>query len=314
MVVTAKRRRRTIGKLVGASSDLKIKEAVSAYVFLLPWLIGLLLFWAGPIIASFYFSLTKYDVMTPPRFIGLQNYRKALFDDILVWPSLGRTLRYSLAVVPIGLVGSLILAMLLNRGLEGTTAYRTLFYMPSLTPAVATAVLWKWMFHPNIGPINRGLELIGINGPGWLTSADWALPGLVVMNLWSSLGSTRMLIFLAALQGVPEQLLEAAEIDGAGAWDKFRHVTLPMISPTILFNLIMGVIGALKVFVAAFVATEGGPSYATWFYALHIYNNAFKYFHMGYGSALAWMFVVLLLAFTFIQLQTSRRWVYYAAG
>jgi len=304
----------TLARIVGASSSLKLAEALWAYVFLLPWLIGLLFFAAGPILASFVFSFTKYDVMSPPVFIGLDNYRDALFVDELVWPSLGRTFTFSLVYIPVGLVASLLLAMLLNRGLKGTNAYRTLFFLPSLTPAVATALLWQWVLHPGIGPVNAALGVIGIEGPGWLTSADWALPALVIMALWNSIGSNRMLIFLAALQGVPEQLLEAAQMDGAGAWAKFWHVTLPMISPSILFNLIMGVIGALQVFVSAFVTTQGGPSYATWFFALHIYNQAFKYFRMGYGSALAWMFVVLLLFLTWLQLRYSKRWVYYEIG
>lgn len=313
---TARRRdwSTTLARIVGASSSLKLAEALWAYVFLLPWLFGLLFFAAGPILASFVFSFTKYDVMSPPMFIGLDNYRDALFVDKLVWPSLGRTFTFSLVYIPVGLVASLVLAMLLNRGLKGTNAYRTLFFLPSLTPAVATALLWQWVLHPAIGPVNTALGAIGIEGPGWLTSADWALQALVIMALWNSIGSNRMLIFLAALQGVPEQLLEAAQIDGAGAWAKFRHVTLPMISPSILFNLVMGVIGALQVFVSAFVTTQGGPSYATWFFALHIYNQAFKYFRMGYGSALAWMFVVILLFFTWLQLQYSRRWVYYEIG
>ncbi|MBC7077702.1 MAG: sugar ABC transporter permease [Synergistales bacterium] len=300
--------------MVGVSSDLQIKQALASYVFLLPWLLGLIIFWVGPILASFYFSFTKYDIITPPRWIGLENYRQAFFRDNLMWPSLWRTFKYSIAVVPLGLIGSLALAMLLNRGLKGTNTYRTLFYLPSLTPAVATALLWQWLLNPNIGPINVVLERIGIKGPGWLTSATWAIPALIIMNLWGSLGSNRMLIFLAALQGVPETIVEAAEIDGAGAWAKFRHITLPWISPTVLFNLIMGVIGALKVFVSAYVATAGGPSYATWFYALHIYYHAFSYLHMGYGSALAWIFVVILLIFTYIQLKTSQRWVFYAGS
>lgn len=304
-------RTRLLAKIVGASSNLRLAEALWAYVFLLPWLGGLVLFWAGPIVASFIFSFTKYDVLSAPSFIGFANYTDALFTDSLFWPSLGRTFTFSFAVIPISLAGSLILALLLNRGLTGTNIYRTLFFLPSLTPAVAAALLWQWVLHPAVGPLNVALDAIGIEGPGWLTSADWALPSLVMISLWNSIGSNRMLIFLAALQGVPEQLLEAAQIDGAGTWAKFRHVTLPMISPSILFNLVMGVIGALQVFVSAFVTTAGGPSYATWFFALHIYNQAFKYFRMGYGSALAWMFVVILLVFTYLQMNYSRRWVYY---
>jgi multiple sugar transport system permease protein len=214
--------------------------------------------------------------------------------------------------VPLGVVGSLLLAMLLNRKLKGTNLYRTLFFLPHLTPGVALAVLWIWLLHPTVGPINLVLSWFGIAGPGWLTAKAWAIPALILISLWAGLGGNTMLIFLAGLQGVPQELLEAAEIDGAGSWSKFRNVTLPMISPTLLFNLILGVIGALKVFTLAYVATNGGPSYATWFYALHIYQQAFAYFRMGYGAALAWIFVLVLLAFTYLQLTLSKRWVYYA--
>jgi multiple sugar transport system permease protein len=191
-------------------------------------------------------------------------------------------------------------------------AFRTLYFLPSLTPTVALALVWLWLFHPKVGPINVALSGLGVEGPAWLASSEWALPALIIIDLWAGWGGSAMLIFLAGLQGVPRELHEAAEIDGAGPWAGFRHVTLPMLTPTILFNFILGVIGALKVFTLAFVATKGGPSYATWFFALHIYNNAFEYFRMGYGSALAWIFVVILLVFTAVQLALSRRWVYYA--
>jgi multiple sugar transport system permease protein len=300
-----------LGKIVGGSTNQQIKRALQAYLYLLPWILGLIIFWVGPIIASFYFSFNAYDVLTPPQWIGLTNYQKAFFDDQLFWPSLGRTLKYSGIVVPLGLMGSLSLAALLNRGVKGTNIYRTMFYIPRLAPAVATAMLWKWLFNPSLGPINTALGWVGIEGPGWMTRKEWAMPAIIIMNLWASVGGNTMLIFLASLQGVPQSLLEAAEIDGAGGWHKFRHVTLPMISPTILFNLVLGVIGALKVFTSAYVATEGGPSYATWLYALHIYRHSFQYYRMGYGAALAWIFVVVVLFFTWIQMSLSNRWVYY---
>jgi multiple sugar transport system permease protein len=300
-----------LGKVVGGETNLQIKRALQAYLYLLPWILGLIIFWVGPIIASFYFSFNEYDVLTPPKWVGLANYKKAFFDDQLFWPSLGRTLTYSGVVVPLGLMGSLSLAALLNRGVKGTNIYRTMFYIPRLAPAVATAMLWKWLFNPSLGPINTALGWVGIEGPGWMTRKEWAMPAIIIMNLWASVGGNTMLIFLASLQGVPQSLLEAAEIDGAGSWSKFRNVTLPMISPTILFNLVLGVIGALKVFTSAYVATEGGPSYATWFYALHIYRHSFQYYRMGYGAALAWLFVVLVLFFTWVQMSLSNRWVYY---
>lgn len=307
--------RKSVGlfaRVAGAKSALEAKEAKWGYIFLLPWLVGLIIFWIGPILASMVFAVTEYDVLSTPQFVGLENFSRAFTGDKLFWPSLGRTFYYSLVVVPITVVGSLMLAILLNQKLKGTNIFRTLFFLPHLTPAVALAVLWVWLFHPRVGPINSLLQTaFEIQGPGWLTSKEWALPALIIISLWAALGGNTMLIFLAGLQGVPQELLEAAEIDGAGTWSKFRNVTLPMISPTLLFNLILGVIGALKVFTLAFVATQGGPSYSTWFYALHIYQQAFAYYRMGYGAALAWIFVVILLVFTYLQLAASKRWVYY---
>ena len=303
-----------LARLVGAPSPMQARKALWGYLFLLPWLIGMLVFIVGPIIASFVLSFTEYDVLSPPRFIGLANYVKAFTGDSLFWPSIGRTFEYAIGVVPLGLLGSLLLAMLLSRQTRSVYVYRTFFFIPSLTPAVALALLWTWIFDPTVGPINVTLAYLGIQGPGWLTSATWALPGLLIITLWASMGGNTMLIFLAGLKGVPRELYDAAEIDGAGRWARFRNITLPMISPTILFNLILGVIGALKVFTISFVATSGGPSYATWFFALHIYQQAFSYFKMGYGSALAWIFLVMLLVFTYLQLTYARRWVYYAGG
>jgi multiple sugar transport system permease protein len=296
---------------LGVHSRVQARRALLGYLYLSPWLLGLLFFVLGPILASAYLSLNEYDVLSAPRFIGLDNYRTAFFDDELFWPSLLRTFEYSAVMVPIGLFGSLFLAILLNQHVRGRNVYRTIFYLPSLTPGVALALIWTWLFHPSTGPVNQFLALFGIEGPGWFQSTSWALPGMIIVSLWASLGGGTTIIFLAGLQGVPPELIDAAQIDGANAWHRFRHVTLPMISPTFLFNLILGVIGALKVFTLAFVATKGGPAYATWFFALHIYTQAFEYFKMGYGAALAWVFVVVLLAFTALQLRLSRRWVHY---
>ena len=303
-----------LASVVGAKSMMQARDALWGYVFLLPWLVGLIVFWLGPILMSFGLSFTQYDAISAPRFIGLDNYNKAFFGDRLFWPSIIRTFEYSAIVVPVGLVGSLSLALLLNRGIRGTYIFRALFFVPSLTPAVALALLWSWLLQPEIGPVNDGLKMLGITGPAWLASRYWALPSIIIINLWASMGGNTMLIFLAGLQGVPQELHEAASLDGAGRWAKFRHVTLPMISPTFFFNLVLGVIGALKVFSTAFVATQGGPAYATWFFALHIYQQAFSFFKMGYGSALAWIFVVMLLVFTYFQVVLARRWVYYAGG
>lgn len=301
-----------IGRLLGLSPAMT-REALWGYLFAMPWLLGLLLFKLGPIVASLALSFTEYTLLSAPRFTGFENYVKAFSGaDDLLWSSIGRTLLYSAIIVPLGQMGSLLLAILLNQRLVGTSFYRTLFFMAHLVPSVAAAVLWAEMLNPRAGPVNSMLGSIGIQGPGWLTSTTWALPTVIMIGLWTSLGGNRMIIFLAGLQGVPKELYEAADIDGAGEWHKFWAVTLPMISPTMLFNLILGVIGALQVFNIAFVATQGGPSYATWFFALHIYRQAFEYFRMGYGSALAWIFAVMLLVLTYIQMKGSGRWVYYA--
>jgi multiple sugar transport system permease protein len=186
--------------------------------------------------------------------------------------------------------------------------------LPHLTPIVAAAVLWGWLFNPDAGPINHFIRTItnSETAPGWFRDPQWAMTGLIVMAMWGAIGGNSMLIFLAGLQGIPQELYEAAAIDGAGAWDKFRSVTMPMLTPTIFFNLVLGIIGALRVFAAAYVATAGGPAYATWFYSLHIYTRAFRYFEMGYASALAWFFFFVLLILTYIQFRSSRSWVYYA--
>jgi len=296
------------------SLGLRGREAVAGYLFLLPWLIGLICFVAGPMLASAWLSFTKYDIVNPPKFIGLKNYTEVFTKDHLFWPSLGLTFKYAAIVVPISLIGSLLAAILLNQNLKGTTFYRTFFFLPHLTPAAASAVLWGWMFNPDVGPINYVIRSVtgAETGPGWFRSPDWAMTGLIIMAMWGAIGGNTMLIFLAGLQGVPQELYEAAAIDGAGGLAKFWNVTIPLLTPTIFFNLVLGIIGALRVFTAAFVATRGGPAYATWFFALHIYNKAFEQTEMGYASALAWLFFFVMFFFTFIQFRSSRRWVYYA--
>lgn len=293
-------------------SNARRREAIEGILYTSPWIIGFWVFVAGPLFASMWFSLTKYNVLRPPQFIGLQNYIVAFTNDPLFYPSLWRTFYFALLSVPLAMVGSLFVALLLNQKLIGTSVWRTLYFLPTLTPIVAAALLWRWMLNPDVGLVNYLLEKIGIQGPGWLSSTTWAIPSLVIMGLWASVGGSRMIIFLAGLQDVPTELLEAAEIDGAGTWAKFWKVTLPMITPTVFFNLVLGIIFALRTFDVAFVATAGGPARATWFISLHIYQNAFVSFDMGYASALAWVFFVVLFALTFIQFRLSGRWVFYA--
>ncbi len=302
-------------RAAGTRSGLSVarrREAFTAYLYLLPWLAGFVLFQAGPMLASFGLSFTDFDLVTKPSFVGIQNYRTALTGDRLFWPSLVRTALFAGLSVPLGIIGSLLAAVLLNRKLFGTNAMRTAFFLPHLTPMVAAAVLWKWILQPQIGPVNYILSKIGVTGPGWLTMPQWAIPSLVIIALWRGVGGNRMMIFLAGLQGVPEELYEAAEIDGANGVQRFWNVTLPMLTPTIFVNMVLTIITSLKAFASAFVATQGGPVYATWFYALHLYHNAFELFELGYASALAWLLLLILLVFTYVQFQSSTRWVHYA--
>jgi multiple sugar transport system permease protein len=267
----------------------------------------------GPIIASFYLSLTKYKIGGTPQWLGLENYETAFSNDPLFWPSIGRTFYFAIASVVLGVVFSLLAAMLLNQNIKGKTIFRALYYLPSLTPVVALTILWQWLLSPQQGLVNYLLGMAGIPGPGWLTDRSWAIPSIILITLWSTVGGGRMIIFLAGLQGVPKELQEAAEMDGANGWQRFWNVTIPLISPVILFNLILGVIGAFSTFSVAYLATSppGGPSYATWFYMLHLYANAFNFFQMGYASALAWIFFIFIFILSYLQIKLSDRWVYY---
>ena len=295
-------------------SKLRRREAITGLVYISPWLLGFVVFVLAPTLASLALSFAKYNVVSSPSFVGLRNYQVIFFaKHTLFWHALTRTLYYAVLSVPLGITGSMLCAALLNqKRLGGRVIYRVLFYLPSLTPIVASAVLWSWILQPEVGPLNYFLGLVGIKGPGWLASIEWAIPALIIISVWAGAGGNRMIIFLAGLQGIPEELYEAAAIDGAGAWHKFRHVTLPLLTPVIYFNLIIGIIGALKVFAVAFVATKGGPAQATYFYVLYLFDQAFTYFEMGLASALAWIFLIVVLAFTLLQVKLSGRWVFYA--
>ena len=274
-------------------------------------------------LASMYLSLTQYTMMAPPRFVGLRNYLH-VFNDRLFWKSLQNTAYYALIFVPISITGSLCCAILLNQKIVLRTVFRSLYFLPSITPIVATGLIWVFLFQPTAGLINYLLSMIGIDGPGWLATTTWSKPALIIIALWGAVGGGNMLIFLAGLQGVPIELQEAAEIDGANSWQRFWRVTIPLITPTVFFSLLLGVIGALQQFTLAYVVTSagaqtrvvGGPAYSTLFYVLNLYNYAFDFWEMGYGSALAWIFFLVVLTLTYIQLRSSSMWVYYesAAG
>lgn len=258
--------------------------------------------------ASLYYSFTNYNILSPAKWIGLANYT-ALVHDPLFWTALYNTVYYTVITVPLSTVFAIGLAMLLNMNVRGLAIYRTVFYLPAIVPAVASSILWLWLFNPSFGLIDSVLRGIGLPGPGWVFSVVWAKPALIIMGLWG-LGAP-MVIYLASLQGVPQELYEAASIEGASTAHKIRYVTLPFLSPVILFNVILGLIGSFQIFTQAYVMTSGGPSNSTLFYALYMYEQAFQFLHMGYASAMAWVLFVLVLLATLMIFRSSARWVYY---
>jgi multiple sugar transport system permease protein len=290
------------------------REALWGYAFIAPWLVGFFVFTLGPFVASLYLSFTDYKLVGAPSWVGLKNYVfmfSSLWSDAGdgdVWVSLRNTVYYTVFHVPLSMLLSFVIALLLNAKVRGMPVFRTMFFLPSVTAGVATAILWLWILSPT-GLVNYALSRVGIPGPGWFGSFEWAMPGLILISLWS-IGGT-VIIYLAGLQGVPQQLYEAASIDGAGWWHRLRHVTIPMMTPTIFFTLVIGIIASFQVFTPSLVITNGGPGTSTLFYLLHLYRNGFRWFNMGYASALAWVLFVIILGFTLVQLRLSGRWVYY---
>ena len=281
-------------------------------LFILPWLLGFLAFNLYPLLASFYYSFTSYNVLTPPEWIGFENYKELFFNDSLFLISLKNTLYYVVVAVPLYLVAGVFLAILLNLKVKGMSLLRTMFYIPSIVPIVATAILWRWIFNPQIGLMNALLNKVRLPSIGWLTDPFWAKPSLILMGLWGIGGG--MVIYLAGLQDVPQDLYDAADVDGANWWQKTIKITIPMISPVIFFNLIMGIIGAFQYFTQAYIMTNGGPLNATLFYSLYLYQNAFTFFKMGYASAQAWILFIIVLLATVIVFKSSARFVFYQGG
>lgn len=287
----------------------RLMRALEGYLFISPWIVGFLVFTAGPILASLVLSFFEWSLIRPPRFAGLNNYVKIFTADPLFWQSLKVTLIYVIVAIPLQLAFALFLAILLNQKVRLIPLFRTIFYLPSQVSAVAIAVIFLWIYHPELGLLNELLRHVGIKGPAWLISERWALPALIGMSLWSVGGA--MIILLAGLQDVPQHLYEAASLDGAGEFAKFRFITLPMLSPVLFFNLVLGIIGGFQYFTQAYVMTRGGPLNATLFYALYLYLNAFNFLKMGYAAALAWILFVIMIAVTIWQLRLARHWVYY---
>jgi multiple sugar transport system permease protein len=294
-------------------------------LFMAPWLIGFSVFIAYPMIASLYFSFTHYDLLSRPIRAGLDNYRFMLHDP-LFWQSMRNTIWIIVVLVPLRIVVAIITAMLLTRPRRGVKVYRTIFFLPHMAPAVAGALAFVYLFNPATGPVNQALHLFGWHSPPlWFFSPRWSKPGLLLLALWG-IGDA-MIIFLAGLLDVPRQLYEAADIEGAAGWQKFRHITLPMISPVIFFSLVIGIIEGFQYFTQAYVASiaAGGveatgasslgfPQGSLMFYSVYLYSQGFRFFHMGYASALAWVLLIITLVCTLLIIRGSRRWVFYAGG
>ena len=283
---------------------------VEPYLYLMPTLVGLLLFSAGAVAASFLISFTEWDIITPPRWIGFDNYAGLWHSDFF-WEVLRHTLEFVLLAVPASVLASLALALLVNTSLRGITLFRTAYFLPVVSSMIAVALVWSWMFNPRYGLLNTILGLLfGIQGPAWLDDTSWALPAMVIVTVWKGLGYS-MVIFLAGLQNIPADVYHAARLDGAGAWRRFRHITLPLLSPTTFFVLVITLINAFQVFEQTYVLTKGGPANSTVTLSYYVYQNAFQFFHMGNAAAVSYVLFALLFGVTLLQFRLQRRWVFY---
>ena len=305
------RRRKGLGR--PRLSTARRREEIAAYLLISPWIIGFLVFTAGPMLTSLGLSFMETDMLTS-EWVGLKNYEQLFSTDTtrsLFWKALYNTTYYVFFSIPLTMLVGFLIAVLLNQGIAGRSFYRIAYYMPAVIPGIASALLWLWLFHPQFGIFNWLLSLVGIKGPLWLADPKTAKLALVIMSVWSAGGN--MLIFLAGLQGIPTQLYEAATVDGAGLWRRFTHITLPMISPTLFFVLVTDVIWSFQVFTSAYIMSDGrgGPVNSTLMYVLHVYLVAFRQYRMGYASALAWIFFVIVLGLTALLLRSSSAWVYY---
>lgn len=289
--------------------SLRGREALSFYLFIAPWTLGFLAFILGPIVASLVLGFTRYDMILPAKWIGFANFRD-LFQDPLFWTSLGNTVYIVLLAVPLGMLVSFVIALLLNQKVSGMAAYRTAYFMPSIVPAVASAALWLYLLQPQWGLVNGFLDLFGIQGPAWLASTRWSKPSIIMLMIWASGGT--MIIYLAGLQDIPESLYEAASIDGATWLARLWHITLPLMSPTIFFTLVMGIIGTFQVFSVVFVLTDGmgGPLNSTLVYLVYVYRNAFVFFNMGLASAMSLILFLIILVLTLLNFRFAGRWVH----
>jgi multiple sugar transport system permease protein len=291
-------------------SSLARQENFEGWLFILPVMAGLVLFVVGPTVGSFLMSLNKWDIISPAKWVGFENYKKMITLDAHFSTVLLNTVYFTILTIPFSMTGGLILALLVNQKVRGAILYRSLYFFPVVTSDVAIAVVWSWMFSTHFGFINTVLESVGIPGLKWLSSTKWAMPAVAIVNIWFRLGYN-MILYLAGLQGIPEQLYEVADIDGAGTWRKFWHVTLPLLTPTTFFLLVISVIQSFQVFGLIYIMTEGGPGYATSVYIYYLYQNGFRFFKMGYASSLAVVLFLIIGFITFVQWRLSKKWVFY---
>lgn len=307
--------------MTAAATPARTREAWAGYLCISPWLLGFAIFTAGPIIASIIIAFTHWDLITAPTWAGWSNFTRLLgwnaatgqFMDPLFWKSVQVTMYYAVLSVPLTLIASILVAVLMNQKVKGITLFRTLYYLPAVMPAVAGAMLWRWLLNRDSGLLNQLLEWLHLPTQGWLTNPSLVIPAFVIMGLWGVGGG--MLIYLAGLQGIPTQLYEAADLDGAGSWQKFWKVTLPMLSPVILYNLVMSIIGSFQAgFTSAYIMTGGGPDNASLFYSLYLYKNAFQYSQMGLACAQAWILFLMVLAVTLLVFKQAAGWVHYEGG
>ncbi|MEA3344952.1 MAG: sugar ABC transporter permease [Chloroflexota bacterium] len=300
------------GKFFRMSLSPENKNMIKGLLFISPWLIGFLLWAVYPIAASFYYSLTRYDLINPPRFIGLSNYDEMFFHDEIFGKVAGNTIYYVGLGVPIGIVVAFLLASLLNTEIQFRSAFRAIFFIPSIVPAIVSAMVWDWVLNTQYGLIDSLLVSMGIKAVPWLSSPALAKPTLIIIYCWAQ--GSAIVIFLAALQDVPRSLYDAALVDGANWRQRFWHVTIPMCTPSILFALITGFIGGFQTFTLPWLLTEGGPYNATEFFGIYLYRNAFNFMKMGYAASLAWILFILIVIFTILFFRSSARWVYYGGG
>lgn len=297
----------------GELSRRQRRAALTGILFCLPWIINLVGLHIYPVVISLYYSFSDYDILQPPKWVGLSNYQELATDPVF-WQTIENTLIYAAMAIPAGIIFAFGLALLLNSKVHGLAIWRTIYFLPNVLPTIAVSIVWLWVFNPLYGPINWFLDLLGLPGPGWFADEHWGKVGLVLLSLWS-VGQT-MVIYLAGLQDVPRELYDAADVDGAGLWTKTTNVTIPMITPVIFFNLILSLIGIFSYFDAPFTITDGlgNPAHSMLFYAMYLYRNAFNLYRMGLASSMAWIQLVITLVVALAVFGTSGRWVFYGGS